>query len=134
MGKKIKIRFLDADFQLRETVLTTEKLGKFSGNEYYCAEWGMSVKEITPRLMKEYQLNDSKGVLVSGVVMGGRAQEAGVFAGTILKRVDNQNIQSLQEFTTLYENSSGKDETDHLLLLKIGDVNRFALIKGKTQE
>ncbi len=134
VGKKIKIRFLDANFQMRETVLTTEKLGKFSGNEYYCAEWGMSVKEITPRLMKEYQLNDSKGVLVSGVVMGGRAQEAGVFAGTILKKVDNQNIQSLQEFTTLYENSFGKDETDHLLLLKIGDVNRFALIKGKTQE
>lgn len=41
----------------REISLITEKQGKFTGNEFVCDEWGLSVKELTPELLKISNFN-----------------------------------------------------------------------------
>ncbi|MCD6374328.1 MAG: trypsin-like peptidase domain-containing protein [Caldisericaceae bacterium] len=134
VGQSIEIKFLDENLAPQKVTLITEKQGKFSGDEYYCAEWGFSVKEITPRIRKHFRLTESDKVLISGIQMGSPAQEAGVFSGAVLKKIDNQPVKNIDQFITAYENQYRKDNKDHLLLIKIGEVNRFALIKGKKQE
>ncbi len=130
-GQQITIHYLDENLKQGQVTLTTEKQGKFSGNEFYCQEWGMSIKEITPRIRKNFRLQDSDRILISGVQLGSPAQEAGVFSGAVLKKVDGQPVKSMEQFITNYKNRYSKDGNDHLLWIKIGEVNRFALIKGK---
>ena len=36
---------------IKQISLITKKQGKFSGNEFICDEWGLSVKELTPRIV-----------------------------------------------------------------------------------
>ncbi len=133
VGKQIELTYLDEKLQPHKTFLVTAKQGKFSGHEYYCAAWGFSIKEITPHVRKNFGLSESDKVLIAGVKLGSPAQEAGVFSGAVLKKVDNQIIKSIDQFITNYENHYSKDQQAHLLYLKIGEINRFALIKGSAQ-
>ncbi|MHB2150271.1 trypsin-like peptidase domain-containing protein [Calditrichota bacterium LG25] len=134
VGKQITLKYLDQHLRPGQVSLVPKKQGKFSGNEYYCKEWGMSVKEITPRIRKNFRLSETDRVLITGIQLGGPAQEAGVFRAAVLTKIDDHPIKSIDQFITNYENQYSKDGKDHLLWLKIGDVNRFALIKGKNSQ
>ncbi len=131
VGEKVTFELLDEHLSKKKKVILVERQGKFTGNEYYCSEWGISVKEITPRIVKNFQLSSQEGVLISGVRLGSVAEEAGVFNGAIIIKIDGQPVKNLATFKKRYENEYRKDQKDHLLILKIGDINRFALIKGK---
>lgn len=109
--------------------LFSDKQGKFSGNEFECTKWGLSVKEITARIKKNFQLKSMSGVLVSGVRRGSPAAEAGVVRGYVLHKIDNQSIRNLKDFKERYARLS-KDKQAHLLYLQFSKRNRFALIKG----
>ena len=125
-----KITFALADG--RQITVVTEKQGKFSGDEFECEQWGISVKEITPRIAKNFQLKSKEGVLISGVRAGSKAQEAGVRNGYILKKIENEPVLNLQDFKTKYEQLKQSDKPC-LLFLQSGNSNYFALIPGKNE-
>ncbi len=127
----IRFRLLDGKEE-KEITLVTERQGKFSGDEFECEEWGMSVKEITPRIVKNFQLSSSKGVLISGVRKGSKADEAEVRSGYILKTIENMPVENLEDFKQKYEKLKLSDKA-HLLFLQLGNSNRFALIQGKSK-
>ena len=110
--------------------LITEKQGKFSGNEFECPEWGISVKEITPRIKKNFQLKSLNGVLISGVRRGSPAAEGGVVRGYVLAKIDNRPVKNLKEFKEKYKEFTKENHSAHLLYLQFSKRNRFALIKG----
>lgn len=125
-----KISFALLSEGKRKTInLISDKQGKFSGNEFECTEWGLSVKEITPRIKKNFQLKSLSGVLISGVRRGSPAAEAGVIHGYVLTKIDDDGVKNLNDFKEKYLRIN-KDKRAHLLYLQFSKRNRFALIKG----
>jgi S1-C subfamily serine protease len=109
-------------------VLITEKRGKFEGNEFECDTWGLSVKEITPRMVKNLRLDDDKGVLVSGIRAGSPADEAEVYRGYVIKKVDGQNVTDLEQFKTIYENMKELPAKGRMLEVTFKDALIYALL------
>ncbi|MBN1407402.1 MAG: trypsin-like peptidase domain-containing protein [Calditrichaceae bacterium] len=117
----------------KEITLVTQKQGKFSGNEFVCDEWGLSVKEITPRIVKNFQLDSDKGVLISSLRRGGKADEARVRRGYVLVSVNGQEIQDLEDFKEKYKTYSEEKNESYLLFLQFAKRNWFALIEGDSK-
>ena len=115
--------------RLKTIEVVSKKQGKFSAHEFECSQWGLSVKEITPRIQKNFQLRSAAGVLVSGVRRGSPAEEGGVLRGYVISKIDNKPITDLQDFKRKYKRYR-KDNRAHLLYLRFSKRNRFALIKG----
>jgi serine protease Do len=128
VGSAVKFYYL-RDGQKQETTLVTDKRGKFEGNEFECGTWGISVKEITPRVVENLRLKDAKGVLVSGVRTGSPADEAEVFRGYVLKSVDGEAVTDLDQFKKAYEKTSNLPTKGRMLELIYKDALIFALLK-----
>ena len=101
-------------------------------NEFVCDEWGLSVKELTPRIVKNFQLDSDKGVLISSLRRGGKADEANVRMGYVLVSVNGQEIQDLEDFKEKYKTYAESNES-YMLFLKFAKRNWFALIEGDSE-
>ncbi|KAA3610345.1 MAG: PDZ domain-containing protein [Calditrichaeota bacterium] len=119
---------LREDEDKRIEVVSTRQ-GKFRGNEFNCEEWGISVQEITPRIVKNFQLESDKGVLISGAKPGSKGAKANIYPGEILLTIDDEEIENLDDFKTKYEKYKTDVEKSYLLFLKTGQSNHFALIE-----
>lgn len=53
---------------------------------------GLGVQELTPELAESFKLGNTKGVLISEVIHGSPAEQAGVKTGDILMAIDSQAI------------------------------------------
>jgi len=112
-----------------ETKLITKKRGKFEGNEFECDTWGLSVKELTPRIIKNLKIKDKNGVLVSGVTAGSPADEADVFRGYVIRDIDNTKINDLDQFKEVYEKLKTLPPKGRMLQLTYKDALIFALLR-----
>ena len=117
---------------IKQVSLVTQKQGKFSGNEFVCDEWGLSVKELTPRIVKNFQLDSDKGVLISSLRRGGKADEARVRMGYVLVSVNGQEIKDLDDFKEKYK-TYAESNKPYMLFLKFAKRNWFALIEGDSK-
>lgn len=111
--------------------LITDLRGKFEGNEFECEEWGLSVKEITPRIAKNFKLKDTEGVLVSGIRRGSLADDAEIFRGDIIKKIDEEKIKNLEHFKNIYKELIPLPENGRMLHLEYRNSGKFALLKEK---
>jgi len=57
--------------------IVTKQLGQLQGEDFECAEWEFTVKDITQQMQIEDQLDDTLGVYVVGVKRVGLADEGG---------------------------------------------------------
>jgi serine protease Do len=130
VGSPITVHYI-RDNQKRKTNLTTAQRGKFEGNEFECKAWGLSVKEITPRIAKNLNLEDEKGVLVSGIRIGSIADEAEIFRGYVIRYVDNEEIANLEHFKKVYQELEDIPKNGIMLRLTFRTSTRFALLKEK---
>lgn len=128
VNSNITIKYL-RDGKKYETKLVTKKRGKFEGNEFECDTWGLSVKELTPRIIKNLKIKDKKGVLVSGVIAGSPADEADIFRGYVIRDVDNMEINDLDQFKEVYEKFKTLPLKGRMLQLTYKDALIFALLR-----
>jgi serine protease Do len=119
--------------KIMEIEVVSTRQGKFQGNEFNCEEWGISVQEITPRIVKNFQLESDKGVLVSGSKGGGKGEKADIRPGEILLKIDGKAVTGLEDFKEKYERYKKEGERSFLLFLKSGQSNHFALIQGENK-
>jgi len=125
------MRFTLLESGKKKTVqLLSVRQGKFNGNEFECADWGLSVKEITPRIRRNFQFKSAQGVLVSGVRRGSPAAESGVRRGYVISKIDGQPVKDLPDFKKKYAAFGKNTAKAHLLFLQFSKRNRFALIRG----
>ncbi|MCB0282873.1 MAG: trypsin-like peptidase domain-containing protein [Calditrichaeota bacterium] len=128
----------DIDFTVKtadgnkNVMVKSSRQGKFRGNEFNCEEWGLSIQEITPRIVKNFQLDSEEGILISSVKSGSKGDKAEIRPGEVLLSVDDVKILNLDDFKTKYENYR-QSEKSFLLFLRSGQTNRFALIKGEME-
>ena len=112
-----------------ETKLITNRRGKFEGNEFECSSWGLSVKELTPRIIQNLRIKDKKGVMVSGVIAGSPADEADVYRGYVIRDVDNTKIEDLDQFKEVYEKLKSLPPKGRMLQLTYKYALIFALLR-----
>jgi serine protease Do len=117
------------DGEKQKARLVTKKRGKFEGNEFECGAWGLSVKELTPRIIKNLKIKDKKGVMVSGVIAGSPADEADIFRGYVIKNVDGQAIEDLEQFKEVYEKLKDLPKNGRMLHVTYKDALIFALLR-----
>jgi serine protease Do len=79
----------------REFAVATERLESRVGEEDAFEQWGLSVRKISRTYAREHQLDDDNGMLVLGVRPGYPAAVAGVTAGDIVTKIDQQPVTTL---------------------------------------
>lgn len=130
VNSEISIGYLRAGKKMTATLIS-ELRGKFEGTEFECTGWGLSVKELTPRIIKNLNLKDKEGVLVSGVRPGGLAHEADVFRGSVITHIDRKKITGLEQFKELYNEMEKLPSKGRMLQLTFRNATTFALLKEK---
>jgi serine protease Do len=61
-------------------------------------EFGLQVSDLTPEISQRFNLADTSGVIVIGVEAGSKAAEADIRVGDIIKEVNHQAIEGLNEY------------------------------------
>jgi len=83
---------------------------------------GVAVQELTPELTESFNLDNIQGVLISEVVRGSPADQAGVHAGDILTMIDNKQL--LTDSSSMLETISS---------LPPGEVVVFKLLRNQRE-
>ena len=91
--------------------------------------WGLSVQDITPELAQQLGLSPKeKGVVVSGVEPASPAAQAGLHPGDVVKEVNRQSIQDLNDYNQALEKVKKSESV--LLLIKRGGGTLYVLLKS----
>lgn len=101
-GAEVQLKVLRNE-QLYDFSITTRELGDLQGEDFECPEWAFTVKAITGQMQIENQLDDSLGVFVVGVKRTGPADHGGLIPGDVIKKVNKTTVNTLGEFSLLYD-------------------------------
>ena len=90
---------------------------------------GLMVENITPQLGEFFGVKNGGGVLVRSVEKGSRAEKAGIRAGDVVVRVNNENVNDTSDFTRALRSRSGtsltlgimRDKREQTLTLTLPD-------------
>lgn len=112
-GDRVRITL----FREREREVIHVKLGSVSDqNPAYSAtqidgdipvnlRWGIVVSELTPSLLKTYDVQNPMGVMVVMVAAGSAADRAGILKGDIIRQVNGYGTNSLADFFEAIEDA-----------------------------
>ena len=91
------------------------------------SDLGMRIENITPALRNELGIKDRSGVVVTNVVPGSAADDAGIQPGDVIKEVNHHQIRNLNE----YDSATGRTEESKplLFLIKRGSQTFYISIK-----
>jgi Do/DeqQ family serine protease len=86
---------------------------------------GFSVADLTPDLASRYNLDESKGVVITKVAPGGRAAQAGLKPGLIVRAVNGKPIKTVADFDAATKDAKAGDT----LYLRLGTKERTMLFE-----
>jgi Do/DeqQ family serine protease len=95
--------------------------------EEYETEYGFTVEEITDNLYRMKRLEDKNGVYVSYVDVAGPAGQADLQSGDVIKKVEDFEVENLEDFKGALEKVEGKEQI--MLQVKKGKLARFVLLE-----
>ena len=72
------------------------------------ARSGLSVENITPQLGEFFGVKNGNGVLVRAVEKGSRAEKAGIRAGDVIVKVNDQPVHDTSDFAHAVKSQNGK--------------------------
>lgn len=87
---------------------------------------GLSVQTLTRSLADQLGIDAAEGVVVTGVVRGSPAAEAGIGEGSVILQVDRQAVKNASDFQRRIAQSAGDGQV--LLLVREGDFQRYLVI------
>jgi serine protease Do len=103
--------------------------GKRGGVPDQSRELGLTVQDITPEIAQRFEIENTKGVLVTGVEGGSPAEDAGFQEGDIVRQINRQPVPNVAEFAKLVKQFKG-DKTV-LFLVERGESRLFLAVKNK---
>jgi serine protease Do len=84
----------------REEVPPQEQIGK---------KLGLSVQDLTPEIAQQLGYENERGVLITEVVAGSPADEAGLQRADLIKEVNRSTVPTVQEFNRAIKHLVGGD-------------------------
>ncbi len=121
-----------------EVEVETEKRQRDRGDEAAFRAWGMSAKQITERMARNRRLDNTDGVLVSGVRSGSAARlaEPAINYGDVVRAVDGKTILTLPDFIECYEEIMDREELPEYLLVEFDrrGKSHVTLLKPKPEK
>ena len=128
VGDTVTLTVLRGDKQMDIALNTIEK-SELDGSEVELSEWGFTISELTPSVIRRAQLSSRRGVLASGIQVGGVVHRARLSKGDILLTVDGQEIRDLSDFEEKYGAVLESQTPRVLLTVKRGALTMFILVK-----
>ena len=90
--------------------MKTAKLESAVGEEKEFKIWGITVRDISRAYANERQLDDDKGVVVTGLSQGYPAAKAELGNDDVIVRVNEKEVEDLDAFAKIYEESTKKKD------------------------
>jgi serine protease Do len=88
---------------------------------------GAQVQNLTRDLAQQFGYQPGEGVIVSAVVPGSPADQAGIQPGDLIRSVNGQSVTSVDQFTKAIREA--KKEKKALLLIKRGEFSQFVVVR-----
>ncbi len=126
-GRGVKIRWFRPGKGEMEALVKVGELSPAAGPNAECRAWGLTVRGITPCMMWDLDLPDTKGVLVTGVRDGGPAAAAGIGAAFVIRSVEGRPVEGFEDFMRLYRSTIEKGEA--LVTASAGKFRTMALLR-----
>lgn len=119
--------------QEHDVTVVTEEMTALRGLELEFPEWGFTATDPTPDIARRAGLDSIRGILITGVRVGGPASNAKLAVGDVLLELDDEALENLAQFRQLYEQRLSSGQERVLLFVKHGALTRFALIDQSGQ-
>ena len=103
--------------------LPSEKVAREESSPEGQSQWGLQLQEMTPQMARQRGLTDESGVMVVGVQPGSPAERAGLQRGDLIREVNRQPVQSVQEVRDALAKAESQDSL--VLLVKRGQGSLF---------
>lgn len=63
--------------------------------------FGVRVSSITPEIARRFNINETKGVVVTGIMSGSQGEDKGVSVGDVIKEINHQPIKTIEDYNTM---------------------------------
>ena len=87
------------------------------------SQWGLQLQDVTPQTARQRGLADASGAMVVGVQPGSPAERAGLQRGDLIKEVNRQPVQSVQDVRDAIAKAEPQDSL--VLLVQRGQGSLF---------
>jgi serine protease Do len=87
------------------------------------SEWGLQLQEVTPQMARQRGLTEEPGVMVVGVQPGSPAERGGLQRGDLIREVNRQPVQTVQDVRDAIAKADIQDSL--ILLVKRGQGSLF---------
>jgi serine protease Do len=136
-GKTVEVRLIRGGKETTVAVTIAEMEGEpgkpAAGHDLSSKTLGLTVQDITPEIAQRFEIENTKGVVVTGVADGSPAEDAGFNQGDIIRaivRQDKRNpVTNAAEFAKLVKKFQS-DKTV-LFLVERGDARILLTVKNK---
>ena len=126
-GSKVKITLLRDGREIEVTVALGERPKGRGGREeneikpeeQSSKQLGFSVQNLTPDIARQLGYKDENGVVVTDVVGGSPADDAGLQSGDLIKSVNRESVESVQDFNRAVKGLKSGDSV--ALLIRRGE-------------
>ena len=112
--------------------ITPRMLGDLQGTDFDFEKWGFTAKALTKQMAIDDRLQDTLGVFVTQAAAPGPASSGGLRSGDVIKKVNNQAVDDLEQLKQLYEVL--KSEEKLFLTIDRNSSIRFVLLKLEKEE
>jgi len=106
---------------------------KPAGGHELSKNLGLTVQDITPEIAQRFEIENTKGVVVTGVEDGSPAEDAGFNEGDIIRVILRQNkrnpVTNVAEFAKLV--MKFQSDKTILFLVERGDARILLTVKNK---
>jgi serine protease Do len=72
-------------------------------------QYGFQVTDLTPELARQYDIQDTAGIIVVGVAPDSKADAAGVKKGDVILEVNRVSVASVKDFKSLLDQNKKSD-------------------------
>ncbi|MCZ6688051.1 MAG: trypsin-like peptidase domain-containing protein [Planctomycetota bacterium] len=132
VGQVVDVVALRGGNEIRFQIETRE-MGKLLGDEKEIQDWGLTVQGLTEEMARERRLRSNEGVLVTGVVVGGRAHASTpkLLGGDVIRVVDGKAVSKIKELVERLAELEKEKKEMFLVKVMRGSVWKLIVVEPK---
>ena len=118
---------LELDAQVGES--RTRQVVETGSGSHAIGQLGLALQHSSQVNLQQYGLGaDTSGLIIVGVTPGSEAARRGLKAGDLIKRINQEEVSTAEEFQTVLDGAQRAGKDTILLLVQSGQVVRFVAV------